>query len=128
MIRRPPRSTLFPYTTLFRSVWFAEGEHDVCQLQPSRRFGELDEVIPRDVLGDNGAGGADEARQPNGVVATAGTNVADRHAQLQFKKTGDIAGLIQRVAVLFGGAAGADDLCNRALRGGKLLCSDSRRR
>src|SRR5258708_27493684 len=26
MIRRPPRSTLFPYTTLFRSV--LEGEHD----------------------------------------------------------------------------------------------------
>src|ERR1041385_9082518 len=24
MIRRPPRSTLFPYTTLFRSVQFAE--------------------------------------------------------------------------------------------------------
>src|SRR5690348_17442557 len=23
MIRRPPRSTLFPYTTLFRSVWWA---------------------------------------------------------------------------------------------------------
>src|SRR5258708_13316674 len=22
MIRRPPSSTLFPYTTLFRSVWF----------------------------------------------------------------------------------------------------------
>src|SRR5438128_4769519 len=22
MLRRPPRSTLFPYTTLFRSVWF----------------------------------------------------------------------------------------------------------
>src|SRR5436305_7279492 len=25
MIRRPPRSTLFPYTTLFRSVGSAEG-------------------------------------------------------------------------------------------------------
>src|SRR5256885_4060177 len=25
MIRRPPRSTLFPYTTLFRSLWFFEG-------------------------------------------------------------------------------------------------------
>src|SRR2546430_8553604 len=25
MIRRPPRSTLFPYTTLFRSVWRAPG-------------------------------------------------------------------------------------------------------
>src|SRR2546425_3238868 len=26
MIRRPPRSTLFPYTTLFRSPGFAQGE------------------------------------------------------------------------------------------------------
>src|SRR2546429_9564735 len=26
MIRRPPRSTLFPYTTLFRSVLGADGE------------------------------------------------------------------------------------------------------
>src|SRR3712207_6950265 len=26
MIRRPPRSTLFPYTTLFRSVGLAAGE------------------------------------------------------------------------------------------------------
>src|SRR3712207_7205831 len=25
MIRRPPRSTLFPYTTLFRSIWRCEG-------------------------------------------------------------------------------------------------------
>src|SRR2546429_5111022 len=24
MIRRPPRSTLFPYTTLFRSIYFVE--------------------------------------------------------------------------------------------------------
>src|SRR2546430_6641709 len=31
MIRRPPRSTLFPYTTLFRSIWervVVEGVHD----------------------------------------------------------------------------------------------------
>src|SRR5260370_23401110 len=26
MIRRPPRSTLFPYTTLFRSLSFATGD------------------------------------------------------------------------------------------------------
>src|SRR3712207_7527381 len=26
MIRRPPRSTLFPYTTLFRSCWTASGK------------------------------------------------------------------------------------------------------
>src|SRR5258708_16134945 len=30
MIRRPPRSTLFPYTTLFRSRW---------QIYPTRRWG-----------------------------------------------------------------------------------------
>src|SRR5256885_5540909 len=27
MIRRPPRSTLFPYTTLFRSVYLGHGGH-----------------------------------------------------------------------------------------------------
>src|SRR3712207_7419289 len=27
MIRRPPRSTLFPYTTLFRSVPWARAQH-----------------------------------------------------------------------------------------------------
>src|SRR2546422_9731118 len=27
MIRRPPRSTLFPYTTLFRSLFALAGEH-----------------------------------------------------------------------------------------------------
>src|SRR3712207_9216419 len=32
MIRRPPRSTLFPYTTLFRSVLdHVEGPHEVGQ-------------------------------------------------------------------------------------------------
>src|SRR5260370_2769996 len=32
MIRRPPRSTLFPYTTLFRSVQDAQGgRHRKCQ-------------------------------------------------------------------------------------------------
>src|SRR2546430_8552135 len=29
MIRRPPRSTLFPYTTLFRSLWRVEGKFSV---------------------------------------------------------------------------------------------------
>src|SRR6266540_5877541 len=28
MIRRPPRSTLFPYTTLFRSYWDRAGQQD----------------------------------------------------------------------------------------------------
>src|SRR3712207_6948997 len=33
MIRRPPRSTLFPYTTLFRSFRFPEARHGKGQLK-----------------------------------------------------------------------------------------------
>src|SRR5256885_12280338 len=31
MIRRPPRSTLFPYTTLFRSLGIAQAQQDARQ-------------------------------------------------------------------------------------------------
>src|SRR5260370_32918226 len=41
MIRRPPRSTLFPYTTLFRSEWSAEND------QNWRREDPEQEVNPR---------------------------------------------------------------------------------
>src|SRR3989449_5091093 len=37
MIRRPPRSTLFPYTTLFRSPIYQEGSVDEDLLQEGRR-------------------------------------------------------------------------------------------
>src|SRR3712207_8762668 len=55
MIRRPPRSTLFPYTTLFRSGWVEE----------ERRLavGEHAEVDERGLL-DRGQRG-----QPREVVA-----------------------------------------------------------
>src|SRR5687767_15460177 len=33
MVRRPPRSTLFPYTTLFRSSGFAEEGGDSADMQ-----------------------------------------------------------------------------------------------
>src|SRR2546426_6587871 len=42
MIRRPPRSTLFPYTTLFRSALFA-GERDLSE----RFLGPTENVGPR---------------------------------------------------------------------------------
>src|SRR5256885_11670215 len=35
MIRRPPRSTLFPYTTLFRSTWFGE---PLAKVKPNRQM------------------------------------------------------------------------------------------
>jgi hypothetical protein len=63
-------------------VRFAQRESDVCQSEQFRSLSEFDKVIPRDVLGDDGAGGAEEARETDRVVATACTDVADRHAWL----------------------------------------------
>src|SRR2546430_12218654 len=50
MIRRPPRSTLFPYTTLFRSLEAARrGRHKIVfDNELPARFG----VIPRHGMGD----------------------------------------------------------------------------
>ncbi|MDA9544682.1 hypothetical protein ACM43_08945 [Bradyrhizobium sp. CCBAU 45321] len=98
-----------------RVVWFAERELHVRQLQKSCSPGEFDEVIPRDVLGNDRAGGADEVREPDRVVAAACSNVADCHTWLQFKNARDLTGLIEGVAALFGGAARADDPRDRTL-------------
>src|SRR3712207_8275583 len=64
MIRRPPRSTLFPYTTLFRSV----GE----QHHPERRVGDDDVGLQRDARGrdlealaDGGHGGPPPSPGPS---------------------------------------------------------------
>src|SRR2546427_13289856 len=55
MIRRPPRSTLFPYTTLFRSLDRPFGAHDRRQLlhpgEPAGRVLRADTVLlPIEVL------------------------------------------------------------------------------
>src|SRR2546426_2591480 len=65
MIRRPPRSTLFPYTTLFRSDGVSDAlegnliENLGCQMEscdtPARAFVGLDDS-------NNDDGGADAAR------------------------------------------------------------------
>src|SRR2546427_2142377 len=52
MIRRPPRSTLFPYTTLFRSVDFSPTQlllYDASPLHPPRNARRLG---PRRTTGD----------------------------------------------------------------------------
>src|SRR5256886_13573346 len=55
MIRRPPRSTLFPYTTLFRSVWMSHGDK-VTELPPGFKVMASTPSCPI-------AGMADEARR-----------------------------------------------------------------
>src|SRR5438874_2977830 len=42
MIRRPPRSTLFPYTTLFRSPPVFPGRWRMIKVSKARPFGQQD--------------------------------------------------------------------------------------
>src|SRR2546430_11772237 len=44
MIRRPPRSTLFPYTTLFRS------KHKAYALTAPKRREEIQQLLPRHIF------------------------------------------------------------------------------
>src|SRR2546425_1963309 len=59
MIRRPPRSTLFPYTTLFRSHGGRRGDRPYA----ARRR----DPDPRAVAPDRGSRGARPAPRPHGV-------------------------------------------------------------
>src|SRR5437588_2519139 len=59
MIRRPPRSTLFPYTTLFRSLLGLEGiasevRTEVGIMRAQSQSGAHDDLVK------NGGGGVDE--------------------------------------------------------------------
>src|SRR3712207_6581544 len=66
MIRRPPRSTLFPYTTLFRSL--------VCRVRPNgpHSVGELEEAG-----GARGAMRQISSRLDTSAVTVSGKSVAD---------------------------------------------------
>src|SRR3712207_7702738 len=41
MIRRPPRSTLFPYTTLFRSIFRGHAQHFTNAIEPGECLADL---------------------------------------------------------------------------------------
>src|SRR2546421_4576233 len=60
MIRRPPRSTLFPYTTLFRSYWIAVDSRTIAPSSASAAFGArpwAEQTFgPAGALCDNGNG------------------------------------------------------------------------
>src|SRR3712207_9042291 len=59
MIRRPPRSTLFPYTTLFRSMVAA---HELTATEERRKQFEVTVIQPGHRLGGKGASGRDLER------------------------------------------------------------------
>src|SRR3712207_8846261 len=71
MIRRPPRSTLFPYTTLFRSVRGGRGVRRLRVLLPLRRLLQ----VPRPQLRLRGR------QDPVRRVAGGGRGVARRRGR-----------------------------------------------
>src|SRR2546429_2573050 len=50
MIRRPPRSTLFPYTTLFRSIRFRGAGSLPRTREPAEPFGRSPEPVRQVIL------------------------------------------------------------------------------
>src|SRR3712207_8716817 len=62
MIRRPPRSTLFPYTTLFRSACQrARSQAPAARGRPRRPAGRVGVLVPALAHG-NGAAGAQDRK------------------------------------------------------------------
>src|SRR5258707_8139596 len=59
MIRRPPRSTLFPYTTLFRSVLFAAARQQCRQARRRDAIGQGNTQLAAKAVG----GGLDTDRK-----------------------------------------------------------------
>src|SRR2546425_4611909 len=48
MIRRPPRSTLFPYTTLFRSLYNAYGSRQISTIYaPNNEYQVILQLLPQ---------------------------------------------------------------------------------
>src|SRR3712207_7887371 len=80
MIRRPPRSTLFPYTTLFRSWRRARSPHRA-RARELRRAG-LVAAVPPTRAPTRAAGGAERARP-----ATPGGRRSEEHtSELQSRQ------------------------------------------
>src|SRR2546426_3851032 len=56
MIRRPPRSTLFPYTTLFRSRHLLDGEqeHEQAEVRPDEPERDVHAPLQEEEGGEQG--------------------------------------------------------------------------
>src|SRR2546427_9592244 len=77
MIRRPPRSTLFPYTTLFRSV------QDVQQLEERHVGAHVRHVVADEPAGGSGAT-PNEGHAPRLAPDRKSTRLNSSHSQISY--------------------------------------------
>src|SRR5258705_8472148 len=80
MIRRPPRSTLFPYTTLFRSLSPPRGRPRGCRVRHARR----------DLATTTGQGHTDEPDRKSTRLNSSHLGIS--YAVFCLKKKNDISG------------------------------------
>src|SRR5688572_31533154 len=76
MLRRPPRSTLFPYTTLFRSVPAAQARRRAAQLR------RLAAVVRRGSVPAHASGGG--AADPGPASDRKSTRLNSSHSQISY--------------------------------------------
>src|SRR2546427_11168873 len=81
MIRRPPRSTLFPYTTLFRAAVVADADFARTRNHDQLALGVAD-VAHRAVEADGAVGLGFHARG-DGSARSGTTDVEGTHGQLR---------------------------------------------
>src|SRR3712207_8991303 len=81
MIRRPPRSTLFPYTTLFRSLLLRHLE-DLADLLDVEVVDEV--VVGREVLGRRRVGALRQDPRPDRVEDRKSTRLNSSHANISY--------------------------------------------
>src|SRR3712207_7065340 len=90
MIRRPPRSTLFPYTTLFRSRHADRAEdrqHPFRRLLASPRDEQGERAESEEGQGEHDqhrAGAVALARRPRGQLEIGSTRLNSSHANISY--------------------------------------------
>src|SRR3712207_9113512 len=84
MIRRPPRSTLFPYTTLFRTQGILQGTYETFAAVAEQRFGGTLRGRVCLTAGLGGMGGA----QPLAITMNEGVALCVRSEERRVGKEG----------------------------------------
>src|SRR3989442_3966343 len=88
MIRRPPRSTLFPYTTLFRSADRGTGREG----RGAAARGHPRGVAPRGAVADRGPVDVGAARRLDGALGAGCPGRDVRHRRRRRAVSGDASG------------------------------------
>src|SRR3712207_6854017 len=88
MIRRPPRSTLFPYTTLFRSLDREAGDEQADRVADRAQHGDGQHVAPTHLVGQRAEAQPDRQPRPaedaHHLADRKSTRLNSSHANISY--------------------------------------------